>query len=132
MDRKFIWTWIAVLTFSFGSALAQDDGADAETTIRLMGAAEAELPDAVTKEIALPESVPVDTAAVENAASGPATANENRARRENGLETADAAQERGAEMADDASENRENRGRSEENRPDDPPEPPGNLGPPGS
>jgi len=121
-----------LLTFSFGSALAQDDGADAETTIRLMGAAEAELPDAVTKEIALPESVPVDTAAVERAANGLATANENRARRENGLATADAASERGAEMADDASENRENRGRSEDHRSDDPPDPPGNPGPPGS
>ena len=130
MDRKFIWTWIAVLTFSFGSALAQDE--DAETTIRLMGAAEAELPDAVTKEIALPESVPVDTAAVDNAAKGLATANENRARRENGLATADAASERGAEMADDASENRENRGRSEEHRPDDPPDPPDNPGRPGN
>jgi len=130
MDRKFIWTWIVVLTFSFGSALAQDE--DAETTIRLMGAAEAELPDAVTKEIALPESVPVDTAAVDNAAKGLATANENRARRENGLATADAASERGAEMADDASENRENRGRSEEHRPDDPPDPPDNPGRPGN
>jgi len=132
MNRKFFWTCTALLTFSFGSALAQDDGADAETTIRLMGAAEAELPDAVTKEIALPESVPVDTAAVERAANGLATANENRARRENGLATADAASERGAEMADDASENRENRGRSEDHRSDDPPDPPGNPGPPGS
>jgi len=105
---------------------------DAETTIRLMGAAEAELPDAVTREIALPESAPVDTAAVEKAASGLATANEKQARRENGLETADAAKDRGAEMADNASENRENRGRSEDNRQNDPPGPPDNPGRPGS
>ena len=125
MNKKFIWTGTALLILSC-SASAQDDTAD--TTIRLMGAADAELPGAVTKEIALPESVPVDSAAVENAAKGLATADERRARREDGLAKADAASERGAEMSDDALENRENLGRSEENRQDDPPD---NPGPPG-
>jgi hypothetical protein len=103
------------------------DGDEAESTIRLMGAAEAELPDAVTKEITLPEVVAVDSAAVENAERGLETANENRQRREEGLSQADEARERGADMAGDAQDSRENRGRSE-----DRPEPPANPGPPGS
>ena len=117
------------LLMSFGGAWAQDNDEDAEATIRLMGAAEAELPDAVTKEISLPDSVAEDSAAVENAARGLETANENRMRREEGLTTADEAREHGAEMAEEAMENRENRGRSGD-RPDTP-EPPTPPGPPG-
>ena len=103
------------------------DGDEAESTIRLMGAAEAELPEAVTKEITLPEAVAEDSAAVDNAARGMETANENRQRREEGLAQADEARERGADMADEAHKNRENRGRSE-----DRPTPPVDPGRPGS
>jgi hypothetical protein len=103
------------------------DNGEAESTIRLMGVAEAELPEAVTKEISLPAAVAEDFAAVENAAKDLEMANENRQRRETGLTQADEARERGADMADEAQDNRESRGRSL-----DRPEPPTNPGPPGS
>jgi hypothetical protein len=119
MNRKFAWIYTVVLLMGFGSAWAQDEADEAETTIRLMGAAEAELPDAVTADIALPDSLPEDSAAVANAQAGIDTANENRQRREDGLSTADGARERAAEMAEEALENRENRGRSED-RPETP------------
>lgn len=123
--RKMIFCCSALL-LGANVAWAQDDD-EAESTIRLMGAAEAELPEAVTKEITLPAAVAEDSAAVEKAARGLETANENRQRREEGLSTADEARERGADMADEAQDNRENRGRSE-----DRPDPPANPGPPGS
>lgn len=126
MNKTTIWTLIFILLSGVSSAWAQDD--ESETTIRLMGAAEAELPDAVTKEIALPDSVRENSAAVENAQRGLDTANENRKRREAGLATAAEARERGAEMAEDAQENRENRGRSGD-RPERP-DVPDNPGPP--
>lgn len=132
MNKRLTWVCATALLVGSGNAWAQDDenGDEAETTIRLMGAAEAELPDAVTREIALPKSMREDTAAVEKARSGLDKANENRQRREQGLATADAAREKGREMADDAQENRENRGRSEDKRPDRAPGPPDNPGPP--
>jgi hypothetical protein len=110
MNRKIVWISAASLLLACGSAWADED--EAETTIRLMGAQEAALPDAVTAEIALPDSVPEDAAAVESAQFGLDTANENRARREAGLAKADEARERGAEMAEEARQNRETRGRS--------------------
>jgi len=133
MNRKFAWACVVALTIGYSSAWAQDEvsGDEAETTIRLMGVAEAELPDAVTNNITLPASLSEDSAAVENAQTGLDTANENRARREGGLATADEASQRGAEMAEDALENRENRGRSEDNVPDGTPGAPDNPGPPG-
>lgn len=132
MNRKIVWIGSVSLLLGFSSALAQDEGTDeeAETTIRLMGAAEAELPNAVTDPIALPGSVPVDAAAVEHAQTGINTANENRARRDAGLTKADEARDNGAEMADEALESQENRGRSDDlptpdNVPDRPqPQPP--------
>ena len=93
-----------------------------------MGAAEAELPEAITKEIMLPKSLREDSKAVEKAANGLETANQNKQRRKSGPSQADEARERGAEMADEAKNNRESRGRSEEDRPD----PPSNPGPPGN
>ena len=116
----------AALLLSTNIALA-DDGTEAEATIRLMGAADADLPDAVTKEITLPAAVTEDSAAVDNAKRGMDTANENRQRREKGLSTADEARECGADMAGEARDNRDNRGRSE-----DRPEPPTNPGRPGN
>jgi hypothetical protein len=109
MNRKIVWSCAVALLMGCGSAWGQED--EAETTIRLMGAAEASLPDAVTAEIALPDALPEDSAAVESAQFGIATANENRQRREEGLARADEAREQGAQTAEEA---RENRGRSQD------------------
>ena len=132
MNKRLALFCATALLVSSGNAWAQDDtdGDEAETTIRLMGAAEAELPEAVTREIELPKSMREDSAAVDKARKGLEKANENRQRREHGLATAEAAREKGAEMADNARDNRENRGRSEDNRPDRPNGPPDNPGPP--
>lgn len=115
MKRKLVLISTVGLLLGFSSAWAQVEGADeeAEATIQLMGDAEAELPAAVTDDIVLPDSVPEDSDAVASAQRGIDTANENRARRETGLATAEEARERGAGMADQAMENRETRGRSE-------------------
>ena len=108
-----------------GTGWAADD---AEATIRLMGIAEAELPDAVTKQITLPEHLLLETedqvAAVEKAEKGLAKANERNDHRDKGQEQAADARERGAEMKEKAKENRENRGRSDD-RPTPPEPPPG-------
>jgi hypothetical protein len=119
---------LALLLIS-GQAWAQD-AAEEEPTIRLMGNAEAALPDAVTKEIRLPPGLREDSGAVENANKGLNTANENR-NREKGLAIADDARARGAEMSEAAQENRENHGRSDDlpsppNRPERPQPPGGN------
>lgn len=125
--RKMIICCTALL-LGANVAWAQD-GVEAESTIRLMGAAEAALPEAVTKVITLPAAVAVDTEAVESAvrARGLTTAKGNRQRREEGLAQADEARDRNADMADEAQNNREHRGRSEDRR-----EPPPNPGPPDS
>ena len=109
-----------------GSGLASDD---AEATIRLMGRAEAELPDAVTKEITLPAHLlaakPEDqVAAVEKAEKGLAKAYERHAHRDQGQDQAADARERGAEMKEKANEDRENQGRSDDH-PTPPEAPPG-------
>lgn len=118
MNRKFVWLIASIAMFGAAIALAQDEGAgdeEEQTTIRLMGAADAELPDAVVKEIVLPENA-ADEAAL-NAADGLLKAEERHDRRENGLATADAARDNASDMADDALDNVENRGRAE-NLPD--------------
>jgi hypothetical protein len=132
MKTKLVLISTGALLLGFSSAWAQEAGNDenAEATIQLMGNAEAELPDAVTDEITLPDSVPEDSAAVVNAQQGLDRANENRARREFGLATAEEARERGAGMAEEAMENRETRGRSE-NLPGIP-DVPDRQGPPGT
>jgi hypothetical protein len=135
MKTKLVLVSTVALLLGYNSAWSQEETLDevTETTIRLMGDAEAELPDAVTREIALPDSVPEDSEAVLNAQRGLDQANENRARREIGLATAAEARERGAGMAEEARDNRETRGRSQDlperptvpDRPT-PPTPPGN------
>ncbi len=129
---------ILCLLLSTSIVVAQEDDSSAadpaEATIRLMGAAEADLPEAITKEITLPPAAMENSAAVEKAEQGLQKASENRSRRENGLSRADAAREHGSEMADQAKQNRENRGRFDDrprppNRPE-PPNPPN--GPPGN
>ena len=132
MNKTIAYLIGTALLFGTGGVWAQEEDTsdDAETTIRLMGEAEAELPDAVTRDIVLPDAVGMDREAVENAQRGLDTANENRARREEGLATADEARDRAADMADEARENVEDRGRAEDlpvdlpGRPDLPDAPP--------
>jgi hypothetical protein len=130
MHVKYFHTLLAMaMLLGTGNALAQDTDDEMEATMRLMGKAEAELPDAVTKEIKLPDSLlkrDPESADIENSAKGHETANENRLRREAGLSNAEEAREHGAEMSEQAKENRENQGRSEDH-----PTPPENPGPPG-
>lgn len=132
MNNKWGPVLIAGLILGSSDVWSQEDESadEAEITIRLMGAAEAELPNAVTNDIVLPASLAEDQAAVEKAKNGIDKANENRQRREQGLQSADEARQRGAEMAEEAQQNREARGRSDENRPDTPNGPPDNPGPP--
>ena len=127
MRNKYVILAALVLLLSVGGVRAQDENSDedAESTIRLMGEAEAERPEAVTKEIRLPASLAEDSKAVEAAVRGRDKAQERHERREEGLTRADKAREHGANMAEEARENRENRGRSE-----DRPEPPNRPGPP--
>lgn len=119
------------LLLATSNVLAQESDTsdtDLDATIRVMGAAEAELPEAVTKEIMLPAGVAEDSAAVEASAKGLATANEARLRREAGLQIADDARENAAaeagenaaDAADAARENAEGRSRADDNRPDTP------------
>jgi len=114
-------TIVTALLIAIGSTGWTADS-DTEATIRLMDNAEAELPEAVTKVISLPEHLlavaPEDqVAAVEKAEKGLAKANERQANRETG-------QDQAAEMKKKANENRETRGRSED-RPTPPEIPPG-------
>lgn len=118
---------LALMLIASGGVSAQDDD-EAEITIRLMGAPDAQLPEAVTEQIVLPPAAREDAAAVDNARRGAERADDENSRRDEGLERADEARERGAEMSDEARENAENRGRSEEHRPD-PPGPPDDPGP---
>ena len=124
--KKLTLIFAATVLLASGSGRATDD---AEATIRLMGKVEAELPDAVTKEITLPAHLlaadPEDqVAAVEKAEKGLAKANQRQAHRDQGQDQAAEAREHGAEMKDKAKENRENRGRSDD-RPTPPETPPG-------
>lgn len=124
--NKILLIWTATALLAGANSWAADD---AEATIRLMGKAEAELPDAVTKEITLPAHLlaadPEDqVAAVERAEKGLAKANERNAHRDKGQDQAAEARERGGEMKEKAKENRESRGRSEDH-PTPPETPPG-------
>jgi hypothetical protein len=126
--KKKTWTTVAIVVLLAASAgsWAADD---AEATIRLMGNAEAELPDAVTREITLPEHLlaadPEDrVATVEKAEKGLEKANERNAHRQTGQDNAAEARERRSEMKEKAKENQENRGRSEDH-PTPPEAPPG-------
>ncbi len=127
MMHRLSVTGLALL-FTAGAVFAQEDEGDLEGTIRLMGEAEAELPEAVTREIALPDIIDVDAAAVEASAEGLATANEARQNRGQELSVADEARENAAadarenaaDMAEEARENAENRSRADEFRPETP------------
>ena len=92
ISKLFLGLGILCLLLSASVVLAQEDDVSAEdpaeATIRLMGAAEAELPEVVTKEIKLPPAAVENATAVKNAESGLQKARENRDRRENGLQRA--------------------------------------------
>ena len=117
------------MTLFAGAGWAQDDP---EATIRLMGAAEAELPDVVMNEITLPPSAKPNEAAIEKleaalAHAGPGNLPEQ--------SNAEAALEHAKEAAENARSNREDRGRGNDmpGRPEDLPGPPDDLpGPPES
>ena len=116
MNMKKIMAIVAFsVVLASGSAMAQDTTDEGDATIRLMGNAEAALPDAVMKEIRLPANMKEDSAAVENSAKGHDMANENRTRMGEGMMEADEAREAGSEMMEHAQETRGNHGRSEEN-----------------
>ena len=125
-------TAAALLLFSSAGWTADDDS---EATIRLMGAAEADEPTAVTKELAIPThlmqaSQEAQDRAVKNAEQGLQNAAQRGEKK--GFEKAgtpgrgrpEEAQERNSEMSEKAKENRENKGRSED-RPEPPETPPG-------
>jgi hypothetical protein len=127
-SRLLIPAAVLLMGVSAGAWADDDDGAEA--TIRLMGTAEAERPDAVTKTITLPAHLMVegdDQVATVDKAKGHDKANERLDKREKGLSQADAAREKGAEMSEKAKENREARGRADERpgRPDNPGQPDG-------
>jgi hypothetical protein len=134
MKRKLlILTPLALMAFSTSGWTAMAD--DAEATIRLMEASEAEESTDVTRVISLPEHLlladPEDQVkAVERAEKGldNAEKNVNKALPENASDQAREAREAAADMSEKAKENRENRGRSDD-RPDRPGRPE-NPGPP--
>ncbi|MDH5620568.1 MAG: hypothetical protein OEY74_00680 [Gammaproteobacteria bacterium] len=124
--KKLTLIFATTVLLASGTGWASDD---AEATIRLMGKAEAELPDAVTKQITLPAHLlavePEDqVAAVEKAEKGLAKANERDEHRDKGQDQAAEAREHAAEMQEKANENRESRGRSDDH-PTPPETPPG-------
>ena len=135
MKSKLLIPAAALLMGVSTGAWAADDDV-AEATIRLMGTAEAELPDAVTKKISLPDHLLVEgedqVAAVEKAKNGHDRVNARRENKTTGQERAEEVRQQGKEMAENAKEARENRGRSED-RPDRPgrPDDPGRPGDPG-
>ena len=107
-----------------GIAADKTNALPAEATIRLMDEADADLPDAVMNEVALP-ALP----ATSQGANGLTTAAPNIDRRNIGQDVAEGALENARDnanaMAEDALEKAEQRGRSGEHMPDDPPNPPG-------
>ena len=119
-------TAMILMGVSTGAWATGDD--DAEATIRLMGTAEAELPDAVIKTITLPKHLQVNAenqADTVDKAKGHDKANERltNENRKKGLAQAEAARQNSRDMSEKAKDVRGNRGRSEDNRPA-PPEPP--------
>jgi hypothetical protein len=130
-------TAAALMLFSGAGWTADDDG---EATIRLMSTAEADEPEAVTKQLSIPThlmqaSEEAQQRAIDNSTKGLENAADRGEKKgfehagSRGQERSEEARERGAEMSESAKEDRENRGRSE-NRPEPPEGPP--EGPPGT
>ena len=114
-SKALIAATVAMLAFSANGWADEDDGAEA--TIRLMGTAEAQLPDAVTKTITLPAHLMVESddqvAAVDKAKNGHDVANQRREDQTTGQARAEEVRQQGKEMAEQAKEARENRGRAD-------------------
>lgn len=146
-SAEFLSALSLAFLLSAGSAYAQatdeDAGNEGDLTITLIPDPEADLPEAVTKQISLPLPNASD-AGNEHSADGRAIADDRLERRQAGLDTAAEAREFGREfgenMAEAAKENRENFSRG--NAPDlpalpdlpdlpDGPNPPNPPGPPG-
>jgi hypothetical protein len=123
---------IALMGVSAG-AWADDQDDDGEVTISLMPASADESPDAVTKQISLPDLVNLvgsdqAKASVQKRAVQALEEAGSKGNREHGWSQADQAREQVQDMAENAKAKNENRGRSEE-RPErpEPPGPPENL-----
>lgn len=125
-------TAAALMLFSSVGWTADDDG---EATIRLMSTAEADEPEAVTKQLSIPThlmqaSEEAQQRAIEKSQKGLENAAERGEKKgfehagSRGKERSEDARERGAEMSDKARENRESKSRSED-RPEPPEGPPG-------
>lgn len=126
---KMMKLTVAIGVLGLFSSAAWADSSDAEATIRLMSKSEAELPEAVTREITLPAHLlaenPEDrVVTVEKAEKGLVKANERSEHRSAGQQNAEEARDRGTEAKENAKENRENRGRSDDH-PTAPQDPPG-------
>jgi hypothetical protein len=123
----------ALLLFSSAGWTADDD---AEATIRLMTTAEADEPEAVTKQLAIPEHLLNNASdegvkrAVENSANGLANAASRGEKKgfehagSRGQERSEDARENKSEMSEKTRETRENEGRADD-RPEPPETPPG-------
>jgi hypothetical protein len=132
MKCRYALLAAAMTCFSFSMALA-DDADELDATMRLMDDAEAQLPEAVTKPIQLPEHLRNDSVAAGKSESGHQTANaaRNDEHRQSGIDNATEARERAHGMSEEAKENRANLGRSEDRQdPPDRPDPPNPNGPP--
>jgi hypothetical protein len=133
MRYRELVAMLALASLWCGSpAVAQEKGADnLELTMTLLPET-ATVPDAVTKTIELP--APASEQAGEHSASGTATANQSRERREAGLDTAAAAREQGRQfgqdMAAEAQQNREDHAHGNPPSPPDHPAPPDHPSPP--
>lgn len=120
--RNLVTTSLLAVLLSAGTAWTQEVD-DPETTIRLMGVAEATLPDVVMNEITLPDAAKPDDAAAEKLAAALAHAGPGNLPEQS---RAGEALERAKATVEDARSNREDRGRGEDmpGRPDDLPGPP--------
>ncbi len=119
--KTLILASVALMTFSHNGWTDMADD-DAEATIRLMGTAEAQSSDDVIKVISLPDRLldaekDDQVAAVEKAKEGLQNATDNVNK-----DLPDSASQQARDARDQAKNNRESRGRSEEapGRPDDP------------
>jgi len=109
MNGKQILSVVGMtLMLAAGNAVADEDGALDDVTMRLMDL-QADAPDAVIKTIALPADA--DPKAVEESETGLTTANTARERRVEGLQT---ALDSIADAQDAASEAAENSGRADD------------------
>ena len=133
MNSKFLIPAIIALMGISAVAWADDQDDDGEVTISLMPASADESPDAVTKQISLPDVLNLvgNTQAQESVKKRAEQALKDAAEkgnggREHGWSHANEARMQAQDMADEAKARNENRSRGEANRPErpEPPDPP--------